>query len=201
MPSSWFKETALYGLCAAVVAVELTVLVAAFRPSVSRAYTDFFIERSTDCYIAEDAVPVFHPGTAIDLSDGDIEARCPLLSAGWKSTGEGLVKTKAKAAELRFRLPERPAGDLVLTLSAISQAKSDRPQPVEILANGEPIGSLILGKVLSDSRIAIPSHVLSDGDLMVRLVPGRPEPAPDGKPGHALPNLAIGLTGLRLDPV
>lgn len=201
MPSSSFSPLLRYGLCVAVAAVELAVLVLAFRPSVSPAYAAFFIERTTDCYIAEKAVAPFPIGTTIDLSDGNIDARCPLLSAGWKETDEGLVKAKAESAKLHFHVPGRPASGLVLTLAGLSQARSDGPQPVDLLVGGETIGTLILTKTGSEGRIVIPERLANGLDLMIRLVPGRYRDSADGRPGRPWPRLAIGLTALRLDPL
>jgi hypothetical protein len=201
MPSSSSSNLLRYGLCAAVAAVELAVLVLAFRPAVSPAYAAFFIERKTDCYVAEDAVPPFPTGMTIDLSDGNIDARCPLLSAGWKETDEGLVKAKADSAELRFHLPGRPSSGLVLTLAGLSQARSDGPQPVDLLVGGETIGTLILTKTGNESRIVIPERLATGPDLLIRLVPGRHRDSADGRPGRPWPRLALGLTALRLDPL
>ena len=198
MPSSSFSSLLRYGLCAAVAAVELAVLVLAFRPSVSPAYAAFFIDRTTDCYIAEEAIPAFPTGATIDLSDGNIDARCPLLSAGWKETDEGLVKAKAESAELRFRFAEVPSSGLVLTLAGISQAKSDGPQPVDLLVRGETIGTLVLAKAGSEGRVVIPARLAAARDLVIRLVPGRHR---DSAEGRTWPRLAIGLTALRLDPL
>lgn len=194
MPSSSSSSLLRYGLCAAAAALELAILVAAFRPDVTPAYAAFFIDRSTDCYIAADAVRPVRTGAAIDLSDGNMQRHCPLFFAGWQSTREGWLKTKSREAELRIRLEEGPPAGLALTLTGVSLGKSDAPQPVDLLVGDERVGTVVLTRAAGEGRVVIPDRLAAGPDLAIRMVPGRPEGG-----GRPRPGLAIGLTALRLD--
>jgi hypothetical protein len=198
MPSSSSSDIWCYGLCGAVLATELAVLFLAFRPDVSPAYAAFFLEHRTACYIEDAAVPAFPRGTTIDLSDGEIDSRCPLLAAGWKPSDQGWVKARADTADLRFRFEEPPTADSALTLTGLSLAESGGPQAIDVLADGEPIASFSLDAAEQSRRIIVPARFTDDRELLIRLAPGTPDP---DTPGRSRRKLELGLTALRIDPV
>lgn len=205
-----YRPKAWHLLIVALIAVfDAAVLYMVLFPNVTADYRAYYIDRTASCFPRADNVatgyyPFGEPINFITDNTPNAESRNgysrdTLRYCGFMPPSTTGIRSFGDYGIIRFKGPF-PQDDLLLTLASWTNTGADKPRrEVQVLANGEPIGTLVYTtRDRVDGKFVIPQRLVAaspDGYLQVRFnVPRIGPPGTNSEPV----TLQLRLEAMRL---
>jgi hypothetical protein len=185
----------LYGVAGAIALAELAILALALRPEVHPDYRAFYIDQTTTC-LPRDPGGAYALGETVAFLPGKAAVKT-LVGCGWDGPAGNGLHSVGMLSQLHLNARGTDAMELTLEVTA---ANSDRPQRVDVLVDGEAVGSMRATSSDAAPRASfpVPSAALADGRIDITL--GYPDAFLPRPLAPETDRRAIRLLSLRLAP-
>ena len=178
---------------------DLGVLYMVLSPRVSEDYRAYYITRTASCFprLISGFYPLGEPLSFVPGShngyDLDTTRWC-----GFKPTSSTGIRSFGDYGVLKLKFPD-PGEDLLLTFTG--WVNSDKPRQVEVLVNGDRVGTLnFTGYPRVNGKIIVPATVVAAGKGEMEIRFNVPRTGPPGTNGEPV-NLELRMESLRLVPL
>jgi hypothetical protein len=197
-----YRPRAWHLLVVALIAIfDLGVLWMVLRPQVAQDYYDYYIDRSASCFprITSSYYPLGQPVSFVPGRSGyklDTVRWCgfmPPSTTGIRSFGDYGI--------LRLKFAD-PGQNLLLTFTSwVNTDKDKTRREVEVLVNGERVGTLTFATALRvDGKLIIPARLVTAGKGEMQIRFNMPRTGPPGTNGEPV-TLQLRLESMRLVPL